>query len=382
MHRDGAAARRPSFEWLEDRSLLSGNFPMQAGPQLDFAGSGRSLLHGLGHASSGAWNDNTGTLQGAWDRSGAGFGRSQDAWNGSAWSTGNAQSWQTGNESSESSGGSRSGQKGTPGSSLRQGGRSPSEPSLSASPTVAANSGGGSGNGTSNVAPAMPNEPTSTESAGNGPQASGIPAAPPITPAANISEVGLEAAGGASTALPGSAQLPTLLVAVGPPATTSATNARLASQADTAEAGVESWPSPDHAARPAPAWSASLRAVWEGATGQHKAPFTNDAAASFFPASADLIAAVVPFDRDAIERAIDRFIDELDGGTTRAAIKRGPTRLILLSMALAGGALALEELRRHWRRECGARLSARDRESQNALVAFPELPGSWSSRLS
>ncbi len=94
-----------------------------------------------------------------------------------------------------------------------------------------------------------------------------------------------------------------------------------------------------------------------------------------------MIAGMIPFDRAALERAIDRLIDQLDDGTARELLKAGPVRIILFSTALAGSALALEMLERR-RRLSQSKLRAHGREAGEDLVGFPELPESWSSRLS
>jgi hypothetical protein len=132
---------------------------------------------------------------------------------------------------------------------------------------------------------------------------------------------------------------------------------------------------------------APRRSSWNGAA-DHAAGFDTEALGELpRPSSADVIAALLPFDRAGIEQAIDRLIDQIDDLGARDVLRRGPARMILFSMALASGALVLEVVRRRWRNvsiagepRAGAFDPDRDRQSREYLLGFPELPGSWSSR--
>ena len=100
------------------------------------------------------------------------------------------------------------------------------------------------------------------------------------------------------------------------------------------------------------------------------------------PHSADLIDHVLPGDRDALDRAIDQFFkqdDEVDG---RGAGGQGPARIVFLSAALAGSFAGLDIVRRRWRHWKAGDDFARDPVGGGDHIGFPELPGSWSSRLS
>jgi hypothetical protein len=104
---------------------------------------------------------------------------------------------------------------------------------------------------------------------------------------------------------------------------------------------------------------------------------------SLSPGSAGVIVGMVPWDRAALERVIDRFIDQLDdaGAGARVLAGRGPARVILFSMALAGTALALEVMRRRRRHSrSGGQLRVHPGAAREDLFGFPELPGSWTSR--
>jgi hypothetical protein len=101
------------------------------------------------------------------------------------------------------------------------------------------------------------------------------------------------------------------------------------------------------------------------------------------PSGADLIANALPFDRAALDRAIDRLFQQFETLSPGELIWQRPARLVLYSLAMASTFAAIDALRRRWgrgRRATDARV--RDPETMLDQIGFPELPGSWSSRLS
>ena len=101
------------------------------------------------------------------------------------------------------------------------------------------------------------------------------------------------------------------------------------------------------------------------------------------PSSADLIANVLPFDRAALEKAIDHFFQQFEDLDARDLVAREPARFVMLSLALASTFTALELVRRRWRRwGAGNDVLVRSPLDGGDHIGFPELPGSWSSRLS
>ncbi len=101
------------------------------------------------------------------------------------------------------------------------------------------------------------------------------------------------------------------------------------------------------------------------------------------PAGADLIASVLPFDRTSLERAVDRFFEQFDDVDVRDLVGQSSTRIVLFSLTLTSTVLALDVARRRWQRgEAGpSHGRIRDPLSRRDPLGFPELPGSWSSRL-
>jgi len=101
------------------------------------------------------------------------------------------------------------------------------------------------------------------------------------------------------------------------------------------------------------------------------------------PQAAGLIASAVPFDQAALEKAVDRFFDQLEDLGMGQLVEQGPTRVIPLSLALLSTVTAVEVARRRLKSRTGERKAT---ESQNPLgseelLGFPELPGSWSTNL-
>jgi len=100
------------------------------------------------------------------------------------------------------------------------------------------------------------------------------------------------------------------------------------------------------------------------------------------PHSADLIANVFPCDGGALDRAIDQFfkqVDELDGS---GAGGQDPARIVFLAGALVGSFAGLDIVRRRWRHwKANGDDRVRDPVGGGEHIGFPELPGSWSSRL-
>jgi hypothetical protein len=101
------------------------------------------------------------------------------------------------------------------------------------------------------------------------------------------------------------------------------------------------------------------------------------------PHSAGLIADVLPLDRALLEQAVDQFFDRLEDLGVGQLVEQGPTRVIPLSLALIGTATAMEVARRRLRPKTGEGHTARRQDplGSEELRGFPELPGSWSTRL-
>jgi hypothetical protein len=99
------------------------------------------------------------------------------------------------------------------------------------------------------------------------------------------------------------------------------------------------------------------------------------------PRRADLIASVLPVDRAAIDRVIDRLFAQLDELGAGDHSRSGPARIALVSLALSGSLLALEAARRSWRRFwAGGSLAGYGSVGRCGLGRFPARPKSWSSR--
>jgi len=113
-------------------------------------------------------------------------------------------------------------------------------------------------------------------------------------------------------------------------------------------------------------------------------PLTSgDRGGSRLPHAAGLIAEVIPFDRATLEHAVDRFFDQLeDLGVGQLAEPVLP-RVLPLTLTVIAAVAGAEIARRRFRdRGCGGRdPRRRDPIGSEELLGFPELPGSWSTRL-
>ncbi len=112
MHKLGAVVRKPSFDFLEDRSLLSGYHAMPDWPSFDRAPGAESWFPVFSPAVSDPMNSNWVAPHQMADPAGEGFGSSQNGWPASDWPAGSSQSWQPGSDSSFHGGGRPSGQNG------------------------------------------------------------------------------------------------------------------------------------------------------------------------------------------------------------------------------------------------------------------------------
>jgi hypothetical protein len=102
------------------------------------------------------------------------------------------------------------------------------------------------------------------------------------------------------------------------------------------------------------------------------------------PHAAELVTDAVPFDRASLEHAIDRFFDRLEElGVGELLVEQGPAHAIPLSLALLSTVTAVELARRRFQPSTSAGTATRRRHSLGSeeLLGFPELPGSWSTRL-
>jgi hypothetical protein len=100
------------------------------------------------------------------------------------------------------------------------------------------------------------------------------------------------------------------------------------------------------------------------------------------PEDAGLIAEASPFDRAALERAIDQFVERLDDLGMRGIGQQASPELIPVSLTVIAAAAALHVVRRRLHHRMNERravfgLAPVENES---LLGFPELPGSLSKR--
>jgi hypothetical protein len=101
------------------------------------------------------------------------------------------------------------------------------------------------------------------------------------------------------------------------------------------------------------------------------------------PHAAGLITNVIPFNRTSLEQAVDQFFDRLEDLGMGQLVDQGPTRMIPLSLAVLTAVTAVELARRRLRPRTGEWKATRRQDPLRSeeLRGFPELPGSWSSRL-
>ena len=101
------------------------------------------------------------------------------------------------------------------------------------------------------------------------------------------------------------------------------------------------------------------------------------------PHAAGLVAGVLPFDRASLEQAVDQFFDQLEDLGVGQFVEQAPSRMLPLSLTVIGAVTAVEVARRRFRSKTNGGISTRrqDALSSEELRGFPELPGSWSTRL-
>ncbi len=374
-HKAGAVWCRPSFDYLEERSLLSGYTSMPAGPALGFGPSGAVMSRGPSPAPHEL--SSSPTL--------GGFAADKGTWAAhSALASGPAE-WQPDSDSSYQPAYGPYSSSGGPSFSFPSSGQYPFGFTFPTS-TFAAfyfDSGFTSGGGASSRETAASNGPSGDGlfASTSGSQVDGITVTSTIVTSAGAHDLNAEAGGIAGVAQIGPAVTPPVQTSL-LPEIAGGQNTRLAPQADgsTSSTGLL-MPVADMngAFLPSPR---SVRTARSGAL-DHSARFLgNEPGAWPRPSSADVIAGAIPFDRATLERAIDRFIEQIDDLGASDLVGRGPARIILLSMALASGVLALDVLRRRWLQSViGGEWRARDRQERQDRPGFPQLPGSWSSRL-
>ncbi len=101
------------------------------------------------------------------------------------------------------------------------------------------------------------------------------------------------------------------------------------------------------------------------------------------PIGDDLMAVARPFDKASFERAVDHFFQQLDELDVRDLVGGDLTHMALVSLGLATTIAVVDVARRrlrHWTTG-GNGPRVRDPEDGGVDLGFPDLPGSWSSRL-
>ena len=102
------------------------------------------------------------------------------------------------------------------------------------------------------------------------------------------------------------------------------------------------------------------------------------------PQSAGMITCAIPFDRAALEQAVDQFFAHLEEGLGMGELPdQGTARVLPLFLTVLGTVSVVELARRRLRsRGAGWKSAARQVPlGSEELLGFPELPGSWSTRL-
>jgi hypothetical protein len=374
--------RSPSFDSLEERSLLSGVIGWPGGPAA-FSGSpaGPSSHSGTGWLAGRAAGGSP-MNQGEWSAEPAYFGRAQQPDGGLPWGD------PGGFGPSQPGGGSWPGPQGI---SPFQGGGGPSSPAATSESTTAfafelnysavpffaqtpGFAGGTTARGSTGAEPGGAGQAFAAED--------GVPAwSNPAVVTTSARESGQEPAG---------VNLVQISQAVTPPAQSSSLDTNSAGHSLALASPVaESAGGPGGGAG---LWSLG-RARSEHATPARVADHSlidrvtrlgdPDPDELPGPSRADLkVAAVLPLDRVAIDRALDQFFQQLDDLGTRDRTSRGPARIVLVSLALTSSFMALEAARRRWRRWSAAGdFRIHDQQGGGGLIGFPERPRSWSSRL-
>jgi hypothetical protein len=130
--------------------------------------------------------------------------------------------------------------------------------------------------------------------------------------------------------------------------------------------------------------SANRTRAWTIRTADPSTSLTDGSRGEFpGPRSADLIANVLPFDRDALDRAIDHFFQRFEELNPGELVGKRPAHIVLCTLALATTFAALDLVRRRLRlTKTGKDARVRHPLAMAGHVGFPELPASWFSRMS
>jgi hypothetical protein len=109
-------------------------------------------------------------------------------------------------------------------------------------------------------------------------------------------------------------------------------------------------------------------------------PGSDEAAPS--PIGADLIAEALPFAGDSLERTLEEFVRQLRAVDVAGIAIRGPTPIVVASLAIASAAASAVVVREVVRRRTGRRNGLRlvDSLGRELALSFPELPRSWSEK--
>jgi hypothetical protein len=101
------------------------------------------------------------------------------------------------------------------------------------------------------------------------------------------------------------------------------------------------------------------------------------------PMGADLIGEFLPFQRTSLDRAVNRFLQQFNDVDVRELVEQNPAHIVLFSLTVTSSVVALDLARRRWQRGAlrTADVRVRDLRASRDHLGFPELPGSWSSRL-